>query len=43
MSDLTLAPIEPAVHRRPRLGLAMTLVAACLWAVNGAVSKVILV
>jgi drug/metabolite transporter (DMT)-like permease len=38
-----MAPIEPAARRRPRLGLAMTLIAACLWAINGSVSKVILV
>ena len=44
MSELTLPPGERAAdHRRPRLGVAMTLAAACLWAVNGAVSKVILV
>ena len=44
MSELTLPPSEQAAdHRRPRLGVAMTLAAACLWAVNGAVSKVILV
>src|SRR5262245_32381905 len=46
MSELTLPPGEPAeppALRRPRLGLVMTLTAACLWAVNGAVSKVILI
>lgn len=32
----------PAVERRPRLGYAMTLVAATLFSVNGAVAKVIL-
>jgi drug/metabolite transporter (DMT)-like permease len=44
MSELTLPATEQvATQRRPRLGLVMTLTAACLWAVNGAVSKVILV
>ena len=43
MSELTLPPTKPAYHRRPRLGAVMTLSAASLWAINGAVSKVILV
>jgi drug/metabolite transporter (DMT)-like permease len=43
VSELTLPATVQADHRRPRLGVAMTLSAACLWAINGAVSKVILV
>ena len=43
MSELTLPATKQSHHRRPRLGAAMTLTAACLWAINGAVSKVILV
>ena len=35
-------PVEPAAHRRPRVGYAMAASAAILWAVNGTVSKVIL-
>ena len=35
-------PVEPAAHRRPRLGYAMAAGGAALWAVNGTVSKVIL-
>ena len=35
-------PVEPARHRRPRVGYAMAAGAATLWAVNGMVSKVIL-
>jgi drug/metabolite transporter (DMT)-like permease len=35
-------PVEPARVRRPRLGYAMAMTAATLWAVNGTVSKVIL-
>ena len=34
--------IEPAAHRRPKLGYAMAASAAVLWGVNGTVSKVIL-
>jgi len=41
MSEAPL-PVEPARHRRPRLGYAMAASAATLWAVNGTVSKVIL-
>jgi drug/metabolite transporter (DMT)-like permease len=35
-------PVEPARHRRPRLGYAMAASAAVVWGVNGAVSKTIL-
>ena len=35
-------PVEPAAHRRPRVGYALAAGAAALWAVNGTVSKVIL-
>jgi drug/metabolite transporter (DMT)-like permease len=35
-------PVAPARVRRPRLGYLMAATAAALWAVNGAVSKVIL-
>jgi drug/metabolite transporter (DMT)-like permease len=35
-------PVEPARVRHPRLGYVMAMTAAALWAVNGAVSKVIL-
>jgi len=35
-------PVTPADHRRPRVGYAMAAGAAALWAVNGAVVKVIL-
>jgi len=35
-------PVSPAPHRRPRIGYVMAATAAVLWAVNGAVSKVIL-
>ena len=41
MSEAPL-PVEPAAHRRPRVGYAMAASAATLWAVNGTVSKVIL-
>src|SRR5205814_8733724 len=41
MSEAPL-PVEPAPHRRPRLGYLMAASAAMLWAVNGTVSKVIL-
>jgi drug/metabolite transporter (DMT)-like permease len=41
MSEAPL-PVEPARHRRPRVGYAMAASAATLWAVNGTVSKVIL-
>ena len=35
-------PVEPARHRRPRLGYLMAAVAAALWGLNGGVSKTIL-
>jgi drug/metabolite transporter (DMT)-like permease len=35
-------PVAPARTRRPRLGYAMAALAAVLWGINGAVSKVIL-
>src|SRR4051794_11902647 len=35
-------PVVPAPTRRPRLGYAMAALAAVLWGINGAVSKVIL-
>jgi len=35
-------PVEPARHRRPRVGYVMAATAATLWAINGTVSKVIL-
>jgi drug/metabolite transporter (DMT)-like permease len=41
MSEAPL-PVEPARHRRPRVGYAMAASAATLWAINGTVSKVIL-
>jgi len=41
MSEAPL-PVEPARHRRPRLGYVMAASAATLWGVNGTVSKVIL-
>ena len=42
MTELALPPGTLAVHRRPRLGYAMTIVAATMFAVNGAVSKLAL-
>jgi drug/metabolite transporter (DMT)-like permease len=42
VTEIALPRVEVAHERRPRLGYAMTLVAASLFAVNGAVSKVIL-
>ena len=41
MSEAPL-PVTPAAHRRPRVGYAMAVSASALWAINGAVSKVIL-
>jgi drug/metabolite transporter (DMT)-like permease len=41
MSEAPL-PVTPAPRRRPRIGYVMAATAAALWAVNGAVSKVIL-
>jgi drug/metabolite transporter (DMT)-like permease len=35
-------PVEPARHRRPRLGYAMAATAAVLWGINGGISKTIL-
>ncbi|HEY6018065.1 MAG TPA: DMT family transporter [Gaiellaceae bacterium] len=35
-------PVPPARARRPRVGYAMAVTAATLWAVNGTVSKVVL-
>ena len=42
MVEIALPQTVPSVERRPRLGYAMTLTAATLFAVNGAVAKVIL-
>ena len=42
MTELALPPGKLAVHRRPRLGYGMTIVAATMFAVNGAVSKLAL-
>ena len=42
MVEIALPRTVPAAERRPRLGYAMTLVAASLFAVNGTVAKVIL-
>lgn len=42
MAEIALPRTALAAERRPRLGYAMTLVAAALFAVNGAVAKVIL-
>jgi len=42
MVEIALPPGVPARRRRPRLGYAMTLLAATLFAVNGAVSKLAL-
>ena len=42
MTELALPPGTLARHRRPRVGYAMTIVAATLFAVNGAVSKLAL-
>jgi drug/metabolite transporter (DMT)-like permease len=41
MSEAPL-PVRPARVRHPRLGYAMAAGAACLWSINGTVSKVIL-
>ena len=40
MTELALPPGELSRHRRPRVGYAMTIVAATLFAVNGAVAKI---
>ena len=42
MTELALPPGTPSVHRRPRLGYALTVAAATLFALNGAVSKIAL-
>ena len=42
MTELALPPGTLARHRRPRVGYAMTIAAATLFAVNGAVSKIAL-
>ena len=40
MTELALPPGELARHRRPRVGYAMTIVAATMFAINGAVAKI---
>ena len=40
MTELALPPGELSRHRRPRVGYAMTIVAATMFAVNGAVAKI---
>ena len=42
MTEIALPAARPAVHRRHRLGYAMTFTAAALFAINGVVAKVIL-
>lgn len=42
MTELALPPGTLARHRRPRVGYAMTIAAATMFAVNGAVSKIAL-
>jgi drug/metabolite transporter (DMT)-like permease len=42
MTELALPPAPPSPHQRPRLGYAMIVLAATLFAVNGAVSKLAL-
>ena len=42
MAEPVILPGAEARERRPVLGYAMVMTAATLWAVNGAVSKVIL-
>ena len=42
MTELALPPGTPSGHRRPRLGYALTVSAATLFALNGAVSKIAL-
>ena len=42
MAEPIFVPVEARRERRPLLGYAMVMIAATLWAVNGAVSKVIL-
>ena len=40
MTELALPPGELSRHRRPRVGYAMTIAAATMFAVNGAVAKI---
>ncbi len=40
MTELALPPGELSRHRRPRVGYAMTIVAATMFAINGAVAKI---
>ena len=42
MTELALPPGQPSRHRRPRLGYALVISAATLFALNGAVSKIAL-
>ena len=42
MAEPIFVPVEARRERLPLLGYAMVMIAATLWAVNGAVSKVIL-
>jgi len=42
VAEPIFVPVEARRERRPLLGYAMVMIAATLWAVNGAVSKVIL-
>lgn len=42
MAEPVFVPLEARPEQRPLVGYAMVMVAATLWAVNGAVSKVIL-
>ena len=42
MAEPVFVPVDERPERRPWLGYAMVMTAATLWAVNGAVSKVIL-
>jgi drug/metabolite transporter (DMT)-like permease len=42
VAEPIFVPVEARRERRPLLGYAMVMIAAMLWAVNGAVSKVIL-
>jgi len=40
VTELALPPGELSRHRRPRVGYAMTIVAATMFAINGAVAKI---
>jgi len=42
VTELALPPGQPSLHRRPRLGYALVISAATLFALNGAVSKIAL-